>query len=412
MSKTSKSDSIERRIIGVTSSVHGMNHGLELTYAAVLSSIARHFDVDLLFLGIVANLAALGYGALALPSGVLADRWGSKRVIILSLLGGGILSLLVAVSPNVNFLAIALIVMGLAAGLYHPAGLALITRGVDKKSIGLGYHGLAGNLGVAFTPAIAGAIAGAFSWRLAFVVFGILSIFLAVIVHFMLVDEHGGNISSQNKKTNDFWRSLEGFKPMLKPFAAIFLINIFAGVIYRGAITFLPLHVENQVATKFLGIDPVTLAGSLTTIALLFGAVGQYVGGYLGESVQREKLVTILAILLLPSLLFLAAVNGMAIVIGAGLFALFYFMAQPAYNTLVADYTPQHLRGTSYGLCFFATFGLGSFGGSLSGYVANEFGTHWVFLMLSGFAFAVLALSVYLLIYSKGIQSSHRRENS
>jgi len=91
----SRSDSIkmlgaEKQVIALTSSAHGLNHGLELTYAAILSSIAREFDADLLLLGVIANLSALAFGTLALPSGILADRLGSKRVVVLSLCWEGV----------------------------------------------------------------------------------------------------------------------------------------------------------------------------------------------------------------------------------------------------------------------------------------------------------------------------------
>ena len=60
------------------------------------------------------------------------------------------------------------------------------------------------------------------------------------------------------------------------------------GFIYRGSHTFMPKHYELQLHTNVFNIDSVTLAGYVTTIALVFGIPGQYIGGWLGECFRRE----------------------------------------------------------------------------------------------------------------------------
>ncbi len=44
----------ERKIIGVTTAAHGLNHGFILIYSAVLPMLQKDFHTDYLHLGIIA----------------------------------------------------------------------------------------------------------------------------------------------------------------------------------------------------------------------------------------------------------------------------------------------------------------------------------------------------------------------
>jgi MFS family permease len=46
--------------------------------------------------------------------------------------------------------------IGLFSGIYHPAGLGLISKGIGRMSMALGYNGMAGNAGLAAAPILAG----------------------------------------------------------------------------------------------------------------------------------------------------------------------------------------------------------------------------------------------------------------
>ena len=55
-------------------------------------------------------------------------------------------------------LSIALAGMGLFSGIYHPIGLGMISKGVNRMSMALGYNGMFGNLGLATAPLMTGII--------------------------------------------------------------------------------------------------------------------------------------------------------------------------------------------------------------------------------------------------------------
>ena len=138
------------------------------------------------------------------------------------------------------------------------------------------------------------------------------------------------------------------------------------------------------------------LAGSFTTIALIFGVFGQFLGGYLSERKRREVLALIVAVVAVPLLLLVGNSEGLILMLAAIGFAFFHFMGQPIYNNLIADYSPASWRGRSYGIVYFCTFGLGSFSATLLGYTAEQLGTNWVFIVMAGIALIALACIVIL----------------
>src|SRR3972149_6567196 len=93
--------SAQGRIILYTALAHGLVHTVELTYAALLSRIGHEFGQGDFVLGVVASAFAFTFGASALPSGLLVDRLGSRRVITFVFLAASVSSLLVGFSPSI-----------------------------------------------------------------------------------------------------------------------------------------------------------------------------------------------------------------------------------------------------------------------------------------------------------------------
>ena len=163
----------ERQIVAFTGVAHGLNHAVELVYGAILAVVAIEFGVTIAALGVLGTISSLAYAGAALPAGATADRFGSKNTVAISMGGAGVAALIAAISPNIQVLGFALVLMGIFGGMYHPAGLSFISRTVRQRARALGIHGAGGNLGTALAPFIAAAIAGVWSWRGAFLVFAL-----------------------------------------------------------------------------------------------------------------------------------------------------------------------------------------------------------------------------------------------
>ena len=388
-----KNLSIQGRIVLYTALAHALVHTIELTYAALLLRIGDEFGQGEFMLGVIANASAFTFGAGALPSGVLVDRLGSQRVITFGFLAAAAASLLVGLSPNALVLGVFLGLLGLSIGLYHPAGLSIIAQGAEKRGLALGYHGVAGNIGAALAPALAVGLAVAIDWRAAYFFLSALALLMVILLRAIRLPEVMSQpAAAPAPAVADGVRAAQAFMPLV----LVYGVSVLNGFIYRGSLTFLPAHIEENVHISILGINEAALAGSLTTVALLAGSAGQYFGGSLSQRHVLERLAPPLALALVPALLLMGVSGGLALVAVSAAFVFFNFSGQPVYNGLIAEYTPQGAMGRSYGISFFAAFGLGSAAASFAGFFAERWGTGSVFLSLAGFALLVMSLTLVI----------------
>ena len=382
--------SAERRIIAYTSAAHSLIHILEWTYAALLIKISLEFDIGFLLLGALGNVFACTFGFGALPSGLLTDRLGSPRVLYICMLGSGLGAVLVGISQTPLMLGIALALMGLAMGLYHPAGIALIAQRVRQRGMALGLHGVSGNLGIAFTPLLAGGLAFAFDWRAAYFFLAAMAVALGVLLRHISL---AGDTQRTEAEPMPAQLPRRSGNPLV-PLILIYSVFVLNGFVYSASRTFLPAHISSGVSEA--------MGDLLATLALLMGAVGQYIGGSLSQRFPLERLAPLIAIMVVPCLIAMGTASGALLVVASGAFVLFSFGGQPIYTGLIADYTPGRLLGRSYGITFFAAFGLASVGSTYAGFLASRWDTtSAVFMALAPFAALAFLIGVSLWFISR-----------
>ncbi len=157
---------------------------------------------------------------------------------------------------------------------------------------------------------------------------------------------------------------------------------------------------------SFLKLDMVALGGTVATIALLSGAVGQYISGRLIDRYNPEKIL-LGSIAIGTIFVFLMAIGtNIFLILSSIAYAFFYFSTQPTQNYLVAKYLPRHRQGLGYGIIFFLTFGIGATSAAVCGYLADHFGLEAIF-----YAMAVCFIASSFLAWLLVIRSSKRRQN-
>jgi MFS family permease len=377
----------ERRIVLYTASTHSLIHILEWTYAVLLVDIGDQYGAGFFLLGALSNVFSWAFGFAALPSGLLTDRLGTQRVLYLCLGSASLAAVLVGLSPNVWVLAVALAALGLAIGLYHPAGISLIAQGVRQRGMALGLHGVAGNLGIAATPLLAVTLADAFSWRAAYFFLAGLTLVLALALRPVRLTDGQRPAAPQPAPTG------QGSEPpatlLLWPLILVYAAFVLNGFVYSAARTFLPTHIRLKGYEDW--------GAAMTTVALLAGALGQYVGGSLTQRYRLERLAPIMPLLVVPALVLMGTTHEALLVVAAAGFVMFSFGGQPVFTSLIADYTPARLLGRSYGISFFASFGLASFGSTYAGFFADRWDTAAVFLALIPVAILTVVVGLALL---------------
>jgi MFS family permease len=391
-----------RRLAWTSAVIHGLVHASVLMLPPLLGDIQRSFRVPLLAVLTVANAMYLVYGLCAIPAGFLADRFGSRRMLVIAAGGCTVSLLLVAAAPSFPLLAAGLILLGISAGVYHPSGLSLLSRGVatGERGRAIGIHGAGGNFGEAIAPAWAGLFATTVGWRFGFVAAAALSLACAVLALGLPAADAAAApdpMAPPAPRRRGFGATLRALGRTLHSFAGnrplllLLFSLVAAGFVYRGFLTFLSMHLAEAG-----GMGP--RASYLMSVVLVAGIIAQRFGGELVDRRSGERLYLLETVPWAPALVLLALSPGpAAAVAGALLFGFCWALTQPVANALTAEYARAGDHGLLYGIQFAATFGIGSFATTAGGYLLVRGGTRAVFLGLA--AVAVLAgLSVAALL--------------
>ena len=149
--------SSDRRILVVTCFGHFLSHVNMLVFPALVLPLAARLELSMAAVLAISFWMYLLFGVTALPWGMLTDRWGAPCLLFLYHTGAALSCVAAALwIDDPTRLSLALAALGLFSGIYHPAGLGWISRRLERVSIGLGYNGMFGNLGIAVAPLLAG----------------------------------------------------------------------------------------------------------------------------------------------------------------------------------------------------------------------------------------------------------------
>ncbi|MCI5222238.1 MAG: MFS transporter [Candidatus Electrothrix sp. AR4] len=170
-------DLTDRSILTVTSYGHFLSHCNMLVFPALALPLSLRFGFDLATTIDLGFWMYLLFGLAALPWGILADKFGSRFLLLLFHLGGGCSALAAAVFVDSPLaFKFSLVGLGFFSAIYHPAGLGWIARDVSRISAGMAVNGIFGSLGLAMGPLLAGLLNWLFGVQAVYLCLGILNI--------------------------------------------------------------------------------------------------------------------------------------------------------------------------------------------------------------------------------------------
>ncbi|MBW1731971.1 MAG: MFS transporter [Deltaproteobacteria bacterium] len=391
-----KLNSRERRILLVTCFGHFMSHFNMLVFPALLLPITSYLHLSIAHTLGLSFWMYLLFGVTALPWGVAADKAGAKPLMLIFYAGAGLSGLSAAMwldSPSL--FALALACLGLFSGIYHPTGLGLISKEVERVSLAMGYNGMFGNLGLAVAPLLA----GLFNW-----LWGIKAAYVAVgLMNFIGL---GLTLSISTSSRHELVRAqAQDHNRSLKPFLILLAAMMLGGIAYRGATVMLPAYFElktpaifrllSETLSKSLSTNLV--ATSITSFIYLIGIIGQYTGGRIAERYQPKYCYLIFHSAVIPTAFLISLVSNIPLV---GLTMIYFFFLlgmQPIENTLVASFTPKRFHHSAFGMKFILTFGVGSLSVKMLEYIQGHWGIESTFRCLGLVSVALVIIIVVLL---------------
>lgn len=311
------------------------------------------------------------YGLTSPLAGMVADRFGRKRVIVASLLIWSAATVLTGCVRTFEQMLVARFLMGLSEAFYMPAAVALVVdyhRG-PTRSRATGLH-LSGVYAGSILGGLGGAIAEYLSWRTGFIGFGAIGlVYCALLMRFLhdapaTADDDAPIVSASPGRGG--WAALLTSRNV----ALLLAGNAVIGAAFWTMRNWLPTFFNTEA-----GVD-LARAGIYGATAFNGAAfVGMLIAGTLSDRWSaRSRRVRVLvpavaAFAAAPMLFAMGISSALGVLIGAVLLA---GMAQgaldanlmPALCTLV----PPWLRSTGYGLLNLA----GTLAGGLMTYVGGR----------------------------------------
>jgi MFS family permease len=349
-------------IILLVSAAHATVHLLEQSVASVEQVISADFELSLKQSSWLGLALRLPYGLGAVFAGLLADRFGEKRILVLYLLGAAVMCVGFSAATDASMVYILLVGLGTCVSMYHPAGLAMLANATTPatRARALGIHGIFGSIGIASAPFLAGLVltlhAGA--WKEYYLLLAAVSAGLGVLLIWLLNPAAKAPATPGKPGVQGDPHQFQWVPYLLLVFSAAV-----SGIIYGGVLHFLPRYLEGSDALRqFVGGSEASAGNFAAAVALACGAAGQWTAGRLAVARILPIQLAIVYAANAPFLIWMAYADGTSRLVAAGIWAFFHFMNQPLYNALVAEFMSVRRRSFGFGFSNMMGFGVGAVG--------------------------------------------------
>jgi FSR family fosmidomycin resistance protein-like MFS transporter len=357
--------------------IHGFQHIVVVSLPPLFPLIQGDFGLTYSQLGMLQSASRLSGGILQIPAGVIADRYGKKRILLYGFFLMVCCLLLAGFAPSFIFLLCFQFLLGVGDSVFHPSTYAMVSQGSQSQTLGknISIHTLGGWIGTAVAFGVISYLGSHWGWRFALKTLGGFGfLFLALI--FSLVPEVGGSAP----KGKEMAGSISNL--ITRPIVAIFFIAAFGGIVRYGLMYFLPTFLGEVYGFS------VADAGIYSTIYLLAGAISTILGGWLADKLDRLRLVIFESVATIVAVVVLSIEGSSSALLPVSLFAsgILIYIAVPAFNALLSFYSSDQNQGWIYGVNFSGS-AIGSLVGALLiGFLADMAGFRIAFLSLALFS--------------------------
>lgn len=376
-----------------------------------LPFIGQDLNLDATLQGGILSAFFAGYALFQIPGGMLADKFGSRKVMSIAIGWWSVFTSLTGFVTTYPMMLFCRCVFGVGEGCFPGASWKMIATYFPPKerATATAIQSSVNTLGPAVASLVAASIIAAYGWRSVFIVLGIPGLLVAASMWIYFKD----NPAKHPHMTKEELAELElpaanelngaaandgmSFKAFLrKPilWQMVFIWFLY-DITYWGFVSWLPSYL---MKVRGMSLMKTGIVGSMP---FFVGAVGTLLGGYLSDRIKGQRKWLYIPNALIASvflyLMYTVPSADMAIIYQC-VASFFMFLAMAAFWGLVMDVIPPNIMGSSSGTV--------NFGGQVAGFISpfvmgylidvskGSFNTAFVFLIVAMVASTLVALTV------------------
>lgn len=380
-----------RVMLGTITTAHFAHHTVNSLLNPLLPLIRDTFAMSYAQSGFAVSAYSLSLGLSNGPIGLLADRIGSRKVMVVGLLLMGVVSVALAQAGDYAQLLVLLLSLGIISGTYHAPAAALITRLFSSRVRGaaMGFHITGGHLSFFAAPLLAAYLATTTgTWRTPYLVFAIVPVMLGVVLWLITPPDRIVRTSG------DFFAPFREIRTVFRTIGPLVSLSIAFQVGIAAMSAFLALYLVDA-----RGISPAFAAAAFGYTQLI-GIFGAPFGGWLSDRLGRRTPILISLGVIGPAVFLITITPNEMLLLPLTLFGLAFSMRSTATEVLVMDSAPAGRRGAVLGAYYLAAQPIGGVATPIFGLIAGAVGIGSAF---SGIGLLLAAMSVVAVLIGRGL---------
>lgn len=415
-----------RTILVMLTSAMVINYMDRSALAVALPFITEDFHLTDVQKGLILSSFSIGYALFNFLGGVLSDKFGSTKVMVVSMVFWSAMCGLTAGAFSFWSLLVLRVLFGAGEGPISTTANKVVNNWfpLKERARAVGVNQAGGPLGGALSGPVVGILAVTFGWRVAFVVIALIGLTWAWIWMLVATDKPSQNkhvskeelaeldedipdeaLADEPTEKVSMWRAI------LRPAILATAVSLFCyNYILFFFLTWFPTYLVDAQGISLANMSIVT------ALPWVVGAAGYLSGGFLIDYIFRRtgkqffsRKVVLVTCLTMSAILVgvtgtatsaSSAVTMMTLAVG------FLMLAAPAYWTLIQDAAPKEYVGSAGGLMHGLANISGIVGPTVTGFIVAGGGFAGAFT-LAGVLGVVGAAVILVFVRRPRTQQSH-----
>ena len=367
-------------ILGNLSFGHGISHLYDQGFPVFMPAIKAALGLSNFEVAFMLGIRQGGFGAVNLIGGAIVDQMKASWGPILTgcMIWAALGFLVLAASPNLAVLTIAVVIVSIPGALWHlPATAALSRRFPDRRGFAISMHGFGSNVGNVLAPLVAGGLLTIMTWRPILLIYAVPAGLMSIFVWWSLKDlgiEDGAQADGDPPKR----QVIAGYRDALAMFkipvvATLVLAAAIRGVANNALFQWTPFYLR-EATDGGLGMGYFEVGVYLSLLTGM-GIASAPILGYLSDRFGRKQV-------LVPGLIAASVLTMFVVSAGDSLYlglllagiGLFSFALQQIILAALLDVVQKGTEATASGLIF-GINGLLGFGSPfIAAFIIDDFG--------------------------------------